>query len=31
MRSEKYISICCDIQAGLKDLQAAKTSPVVQQ
>jgi ribonuclease HI len=28
---EKYISICSDSQAALKALQAAKTSPLVQQ
>jgi hypothetical protein len=30
-RSEKYVSICSDSQVALKALQAAKTSPLVQQ
>ena len=29
VRSEEYISICCDSQATLKALKAAKTSPLV--
>jgi ribonuclease HI len=32
VRPEKYVSICCDSQAALRALQAAKTtSPLVQQ
>jgi ribonuclease HI len=32
VRPEKYVSICCDSQAALKAIQAAKTtSPLVQQ
>ena len=30
-RPEKYVSICCDSQAALKALQAAKISPLVHQ
>jgi len=30
-RPEKYVSICSDSQAGLKALQASRTSPLVRQ
>jgi hypothetical protein len=30
-RTEMYVNICSDSQAGLKALQAARTSPLVQQ
>ena len=31
VRTEKYVNICSDSQAALKALQAARTSPLVQQ